>query len=157
MNQPDKKIILAFLLALKNLEEQDNFSNDEKAALESVGLQLKLDASNWEFIQESIVAILGVNTTFHKLYQEFINQINYTNFHSILSLLPTEEELENELPKGIYSEVRGHFEIEPDLESDEILNVTIVILTTHDPVATTKRLSFLKRIQNFLNKGKPNI
>jgi hypothetical protein len=71
MDKPDKKIMLAFLLALKNLEEQDYFSDDEKAALETVGLQLKLSATNWEFIQESIVAIIEVNTTFRELYQEF--------------------------------------------------------------------------------------
>jgi hypothetical protein len=71
--------------------------------------------------------------------------------------LPTEEELENELPKEIYFEVRGYFNTKPDLESDEILNVTIVILKAHDPIATTKNLSFLKRIQNLLDKYKPRL
>jgi hypothetical protein len=153
MNKPDK-ILLAFLLALKDLEEQDYFSDDEKAALKNVGLQLKLDSSNWEFIQESIEMILEGNTNFRELYQKFINQIIDIDFNSLLSI---EQELKKELLNGIYSEERGHFEIVPDLESDEILNVTIIILTTHDPIATTKKLSFLQRIQNFLNKDQPSI
>jgi hypothetical protein len=157
MIKPDKKIILAFLLALKDLKEQDYSSNDEKAALKAIGQQLELDATNWEFIQESIEDILEVNNTFQELYKKNINKINQINFETILSLLPTPEELEEELPKEFYEEVRGYFDIEPDLESDEILNVTIVILRVNDPIATVKKLSFLKRIQNYINEIKPSL
>jgi hypothetical protein len=156
MNKPDNKILLAFLLALKDLKEQDYFSNDEKTALKTVGMQLELDANNWEYIQESIKDILEVNNTFRELYQKNINKINKINFETILSLLPTPDELKEELqlPKDIYEEVRGYFEIEPGLESNGILNVTIVIFRVNDPIVTAKKLSFLKRVENFLASAK---
>jgi hypothetical protein len=160
MNKPEQKIILAFLLALKDLKEQDYSSDDEKAALKALAHQLQFN-KEWDFIHKSIKNILEVNNTCKELYQKNIFKINLINFEDILSYVPTfkelEQEVKKELSKETYEEVRGYFEIEPDSESDEILNVTIVILTVYDPIATAKKLSFLKRIENFINKIKPSL
>jgi hypothetical protein len=50
------------------------------------------------------------------------------------------------LPQESYLQVRGHFAGQPDLQSNEILNVIIVVLKTKDPVAAIQKLSFIDRI-----------
>lgn len=159
MNESDKKGMFALLLALQDLEEQEYFSGNEKLDLRSVGEQLwftQSDPTRWEFVKESIDAIFEANSILKKRFQEFLNQINPISFDFLLSLLPTEEELESELPKSIYQEKKGHFEIEPELESNEILNVTILIFIADNPIATAKKLSFLQRVKEYITKSKPN-
>ena len=47
---------------------------------------------------------------------------------------------------------RAYFVGKPDEQSNEILNLTTNILSTQKPEETTKKLSFLERLWQFLNK-----
>lgn len=153
MDGLDTKKMLALLLTLRNLGE--NLHEDEKAALKNIGQQLKLDPNDKEFIEDNLMAIIEANFSLQYLYQSFINQLNNKNYNSLLKLLPTEVELEKELPDN-YCETRGYFQGVPDLESDEISNVTVVVLTNDDPAAISKNLSFIERIQRYLSQNIEN-
>jgi hypothetical protein len=72
-----------------------------------------------------------------------------------IELLPTRQEKEAELFVDDKREPVsfGYFEGEPDRESDEILTTAINVLTKEDSAKTAKKLSFLQRMQNYLQKS----
>ncbi len=159
MNTPQTKVLLALLLALKSLESPLN--PDEQAALYTIGGQLELDpVGDWEFIQEGLMTIIDTNASLKELYHNVITQLDGVDGNIPPDCLPTAAELERELPQKSYLEVRGYFEGNADLESNEILNATVVVLRSDNPAATTKKLSFLEKIQKLLtpstNQGKSN-
>ncbi|NJL10378.1 MAG: hypothetical protein HC908_10005 [Calothrix sp. SM1_7_51] len=146
--------LIALLLALRSLEEPLNQVEQEK--LFEVGEQLQTDPTKWEDIQSRPNDYkFPANSSLKELYQIFYENLSI-KYDSLQRLLSTEAELVQEVPQDIYVEVRGYFEGQPDIESNEILNVTVVVLKTEDPVTMTTKLSFLERIQNFLNKGLSN-
>ncbi len=159
MNTPQIKVLLALLLALKSLESPLN--PDEQVAFDTAGGRLELDpVEDWEFIQEGLMAIIDANAPLKELYQNVITQLESVDGNIPPECLPTAAELEQELSQGSNLESRGHFEGNADVESNEILNATVVVLRSDNPAATTKKLSFLEKIQKFLtpstNQGKSN-
>lgn len=159
MNTPQIKVLLALLLALKSLESPLN--PDDQAALDTVGQQLELDpVGDWEFIQEGLMAIIDANASLKDLYQNVITQLDSVDGNIPSDCLPTAAELERELPKESHLEVFGYFGGNADLESNEISNVSIVVLRGENSSVTAKKLSFLDRLQKFLTpstkQGKSN-
>lgn len=143
--------LIALLLALRNLEEP--LSPIEQKRLFEVGEQLQTDPTRWQDTQQDLMATISANPSLKELYLIFL-EILSTKYNSLERFFPTKAELVKEVPQGIYIEVRGHFGGEPEIKSNEILNVTVVVLKTEDSVTMTTKLSFLERIQNFINKGK---
>lgn len=159
MNSPNTKVLVALLLALKYLESP--LTPDEKAALDTIGGQLELDpVGDWEFIQKGLIAIIGTNASLKELYQIAITQLDGVDGNIPPECLPTAKELERELSQESYLEVRGYFKGNADIKSDEILNATVVILRGDNPTTEAKKLSFIEKIQKFLNssthQGKSN-
>jgi hypothetical protein len=153
MAESPKTTLLALLLALKQLETP--LSADEQAVLENVGKQLELDPDDWEYIKEGLVAIIEKNPSLDQLYQTAKAELEAIDGNIPPELLPTEQEQEAELLADENREpvTFGYFEGEPDRQSDEILNVSIKVLTKKDSAKTAKKLSFLKRLQTSLQKS----
>jgi hypothetical protein len=150
MAAPVKTTLLALLLALKNLEIP--FSAAEQAALKKVGKQLDADPDDWEFIERGLMKAVEANTSLNRLYQAAKGQLDALEGNIPPDLLPTKAELKQALPAVSQHEKRAYFEGKPDEESNEILNISIKILTTSDPVDTTKKLSSLEKLWEFLKK-----
>jgi hypothetical protein len=153
MAESAKTTLLALLLALKQLETP--LTADEQADLDNVGKQLELDPDDWEYIQEGLIAIIEKNPSLDQLYQTAKAQLEAINGNIPPELLPTQQEQDTELLADENREpvTFGYSEGEPDRESDEILNVSINVLTKEDSAKTAKKLSFLQRIQAFLQKS----
>jgi len=153
MAESAKTTLLALLLALKQLETP--LTADEQADLDNVGKQLKLDPDDWEYIQEGLIAIIEKNSSLNQLYQTAKAQLEAIDGNIPPELLPTEQEQEAELLANEKREpvTFGYCEGEPDRESDEILNVSIDVLTKENSAKTAKKISFLQRIQAFLQKS----
>lgn len=145
--------LLALLLALKQLETP--LTADERANLETIGEQLALDPDDWDYIQEGLMAVIQQNPSLDRLFQTAKVQLEAIDGNIPIELLPTQQEKETELlPQSRETVTFGYTEGEPDKTSNEIVDVSINVLTQKDPSTTTKNLSFLQRIQDALQKSK---
>lgn len=151
MTESPKITLIALLIALEQL--QTPLTPDEKEALETTALQLKLDPDDWDLIQEGLSKTIQANPALYQNYQTALTQLQSINGDIPSEQMPTQKELETELTSNNTEPITfGYFEGEPDRESDEILNVTINVLTRQNPDQAAKRLSFVKRLQNWLSK-----
>jgi hypothetical protein len=151
MTEPPKITLLALLIALEKL--QSPLTPDEKEALETTASQLYLDPDDWDFIKEGLIATIEANPALYQNYQTALVQLLSVNGNIPQEQMPTQKEIETELTSDNKEPTTfGYFEGEPDRESDEILNVTINVLTRKEPDKAAKNLSFLKRLQNWLPK-----
>jgi hypothetical protein len=151
MAEPPKRTLLALLIALEQL--QTPLSPEETEALETTASQLYLDPDDWDFIKEGLIATIEANHALYQNYQTALVQLQSLKGNIPSEQMPTQEELETELAHENKEPITfGYFEGEPDRESDEILNVTINVLTRKEPDQAAKKLSFLKRLQNWLPK-----
>jgi hypothetical protein len=152
MPEPPKITLLALLIALEQL--QTSLTPHEKEALETTASQLYLDPNDWDFIKEGLIATIQANPTLYQNYQTALTQLQSASANIPSEQMPTQKELETELTSDNKEPTTfGYFEGEPDLESNEILNVTINVLTRKDPEQAAKKLSFIKRLQNWLPKS----
>ena len=153
MAESPRTTLLALLLALKQLETP--LTADERAKLKTKGQQLAIDPDDWDYIQEGLMAIVEQNPSLDRLFQTAKMQLQAIDGNIPIELLPTRQEKEAEL---FVDDKRdpvpfGYFEGEPDRESDEILTTAINVLTKEDSAKTAKKLSFLQRMQNYLQKS----
>jgi hypothetical protein len=153
MAESPRTTLLALLLALKQLETP--LTADERAKLKTKGQQLAIDPDNWDYIQEGLMAIVEQNPSLDRLFQTAKMQLQAIDGNIPIELLPTPQEKEAELFVDDKREPVsfGYFEGEPDRESDEILTTAINVLTKEDSAKTAKKLSFLQRMQKYLQKS----
>lgn len=153
MAESPRTTLLALLLALKQLETP--LTADERAKLKTKGQQLAIDPDDWDYIQEGLMAIVEQNPSLDRLFQTAKMQLQAIDGNIPIELLPTRQEKEAELFVDDKREPVsfGYFEGEPDRESDEILSTAINVLTKEDSAKTAKKLSFLQRMQNYLQKS----
>ncbi|MEG4630675.1 hypothetical protein QUB56_13820 [Microcoleus sp. AR_TQ3_B6] len=153
MAESPRTTLLALLLALKQLETP--LTADERAKLKTKGQQLAIDPDDWDYIQEGLMAIVEQNPSLDRLFQTAKMQLQAIDGNIPIELLPTRQEKEAELFVDDKREPVsfGYFEGEPDRESDEILTTAINVLTKEDSAKTAKKLSFLQRMQNYLQKS----
>ena len=153
MAESPRTTLLALLLALKQLETP--LTADERAKLKTKGQQLAIDPDDWDYIQEGLMAVIQQNPSLDRLFQTAKMQLQAIDGNIPIELLPTRQEKEAELfvddKRAPVS--RGYFEGEPDRESDEILHTAINVLTKEDSAKTAKKLSFLQRMQKYLQKS----
>jgi len=153
MAESPRTTLLALLLALKQLETP--LTADERAKLKTKGQQLAIDPDDWDYIQEGLMAVIQQNPSLDRLFQTAKMQLQAIDGNIPIELLPTRQEKEAELFVDDKREPVsfGYFEGEPDRESDEILSTAINVLTKEDSAKTAKKLSFLQRMQNYLQKS----
>ncbi len=153
MAESPRTTLLALLLALKQLETP--LTTDERAKLKTKGQQLALDPDDWDYIQEGLMAVIQQNPSLDRLFQTAKVQLEAIDGKIPIELLPTQQEKETELLAERRETVTfGYTEGEPDKTSNEIVDVSINVLTQKDPSTTTKNLSFLQRIQDHFQKSK---
>ncbi len=150
VNENCSATLLAILLALNNLEAP--LSPTEQAALKKAGQRLAMRPKNWESIIKQLMDGLVANTSFTQLYQSAKSQLDAVNGQILSNQLPTKNELKQALPGCSEVVKRAYFEGQPDDKSNEILNMTINILTTPEPTETTKKLTRLEELWQFLNQ-----
>ena len=140
--------LLAVLLALEHLDSPLNPS--EQAALKKTGQRLSMHPKKWESTVEKLLEAFEANVPFKQYYQIVTTQLAELNDEISPEFLPTEEELKQILPPSQEVVKRAWFEGKPDVQSQEILNLTVNILTTQDPVNNTKKLNSLKKLWQFI-------
>lgn len=135
----------ALLLALSHPDVV--LSETEKDKLFEVGEQLELDPDDWEFIYNGLIHLIFSNPTLKPIFETEVAILSDIPDNLKLQLLPTATELEQAFSIGVNIEKRGYVEGKPDLESQEILNLSRKILKEEDPADTVKKLSWIKRIK----------
>jgi hypothetical protein len=147
MSEPVNKVLLALLLALKDLEAS-SLSDDEGAALRDVAAQLQLDLDNWKDYEPDLLKVIQANPSLNQLYQTAKSQLDALSSEIPSNLLPTEAEIDQVAPiPNRQPQTRAPLQVSPsDLKSNEITNMAIRVLATPNPVKTTKELSRLNRL-----------
>ena len=151
MAVPDTKTLLALFLALKDL---DTLSEDERASLRNTADQLQQDRDNWQDHESDLLTTIQANSQFNLLYQTYKSQLDAVQGEIPSDLLPTQAEVEQVAPiPNTQPRSRAPLQVNPsDLKSNEITNMAIRVLTTPNPVETTKKINSFKQIQNFLTQ-----
>lgn len=149
-----KKKLLAFLLALPAGTDAD-LAND--TALKQLRNKLKLinqseiTPKDWKNIQGKLQAIL-VNekyATLSQLYQQTLAELEDVDITS--DLLPTQAELTAIQSANREVGTLGFPPGKPELESNEIINLAIIVLSHDEPAKTSQTL--LQRLTDFLKKA----
>lgn len=139
------KTLLALLLSLSQLTF--DLSGDEIYALEEIGDLLADDLDCRSEIETKINQILEQimehNSEFKELYQQAISKLAPLNSSQILAILPEKELLRQELEVNHIS--RGYFGGKPQIESQEIPNLTRAIAKSDRPDKNAKKLNFLQK------------
>ncbi|MFN6519465.1 MAG: hypothetical protein RMY29_033915 [Nostoc sp. CreGUA01] len=159
MASPDNKILLAFLVALTDLE--DPLSDQERHTLNNLAGQLYHDRQNWERYEPNLLKLINSNKVLAQLYQVAKSHIDAVDWDTLRDLLPTPEELKQAIPTDKQS-TRGNQPTRTDLDrSDEIANeVFIYVSEDENPPGAVKKLSFIQeikqKIQRFLQNRNNN-
>jgi hypothetical protein len=150
MSLPNDKVLLAFLLALRDLEAP--LSDKERRTLKDLAGQLFHDSKNWEIYEPNLLELIKSNNPLNELYQVAQSQIDAIDDETLRKLLPTLEELEQAFPTPKQS-TRGN---QPNRNiqetSTEIANASVVVINVaeHDnPQEAAKKLTFLEKINPF--------
>jgi hypothetical protein len=144
--------LLALLLALQDLDT--SLTEPEQAALSDISYNLQLEPDTWESdIAPSLLSIIQENPSLNQLYQTAKSQLDALGNTLSPDLLPTLAELEY-VASTTAPKTRGFPPVADEFESDslEINNIAIDILSQPNPSATTKKLSSLERLKQFLQK-----
>ncbi len=154
------KKLLAFLLALKNLERNPSEHEREQWGNIASQLQLKMkgETTPWENIEQNLLESLELENSLKQLYQKYLEEINDIEYNSIIECIPEWSELEKQFFKDNSDQLipSGNFPVgqQPDWKTDEITNVTVYVLTNKDPISTTKNFNFIEKIQQIINQPK---
>lgn len=144
--------LLALLLALKNLETP--LSGTEQTALSKAAEQLSANPNTWDLlIEPSLLAMIQANESLNQLYKIAKSQLDALSDEIPSKLLPTQEELEQVIPKDQIPVTRGKLPVNDGYKSTEINNVAINVLSTANPVETAKKLSRIEQLQQFLQQS----
>ena len=147
------KTLLAFLLALPNADvhlANDSALKQLRNKLVQVNQQPEISRTDWENIQGKLMAILEKNAALNQFYQETQAQLENVDITS--DLLPTQAELEaanqDNRKMGTLGFPPG--KLSTHLESNEIINIGIVILSNDEPAKVSKTL--LQQLSDWLKQ-----
>lgn len=136
MNSDLTKTLLAFLLALRELETP--LSADEQAVLQDVGQQLAIAPDYWDLIKEGLMAAIKANSALNHLYQYNKAKLDTLDGQIPRGLLPSLAELEQELfPQAKEIETRDG-QIKGDRQPNKVIDLTSTILKTENQDQTAK-------------------
>jgi len=129
----DTNTLLAFLLALSNPEVD---INNTKSLLKQLGNTLYSNPDDWEAIKKKLDIILEGNAALNQAYQ---------------AARATLEAVEGDIPPDLLRSGiprRGYSPGKPDNNSNEIINIAVVVLSHEQPAEISKTL--LQRLRDFL-------
>ncbi|MBW4499714.1 MAG: hypothetical protein KME57_09130 [Scytonema hyalinum WJT4-NPBG1] len=147
--------LIALLLALKDLDTPLN--ENEQETFRNTAEQLQLDPDNWKKDYEpDLLTAIQANPSLNQLYRAAKSQLEALNSSIRLDLLPTQVELEQEIPRNQQPEKRGFAPLSDDYDkSNEINNIVINILANPNPSEAVKKLSRLEQLKQFLQSFSP--
>ncbi|EDX77206.1 hypothetical protein MC7420_343 [Coleofasciculus chthonoplastes PCC 7420] len=150
MNTPINTTILAFLLALEELDT--SLSQSEKKTLAEIADQLDVQPKAWEsFTQPLLLQMIADNELLNQRYQTYKSKLD--SLETIPSeLLPTVTEIEQLKMGESLPMTRGY---KPQTEAtgynQQINNVVIVISRSEHPEATVKKLSLIEKLKQLFD------
>ncbi len=151
MNNSANKFLLSMLLAIKELDTPLN--SEEKENLYIAGQQLSLDPTAWEEdIKPSLMEIINNNPSLNTVFQNINSKLEemdqmpqdlILNTEDVKTVIATEENqpLERPIPDIDMS----------DLESNEITNAAIQIISSPEPSETVKKISKFDKLLNLIS------
>ncbi len=151
MNNSANKFLLSMLLAIKELDTPLN--SEEKENLYIAGQQLSLDPTAWEEdIKPSLMEIINNNPSLNTVFQNINSKLEemdqmpqdlILNTEDVKTVIATEESqpLERPIPDIDMS----------DLESNEITNAAIQIISSPEPSETVKKISKFDKLLNLIS------
>lgn len=141
--------LLALLLALSNLDAP--LTDAEKDALNTTGEQLDANLKAWNTIEKGLMKAIEANHSLHQQYQAARTLLQAVDRNIPRELLPTEAELEEVLGISTILEKRPYKpKLSDDSQSDAILSMSIKVLNTPNPEKTTKKITRLEKLLQFL-------
>lgn len=151
MATPDRKTLLAALLALSDLETP--LSEDEKSDFRGIAEQLFVEPDNWELVEPALLKLINKTSQLLQLFQ---------NYKSRLDRLegdipqPTEADL-----KSFSSQDQSNSEIRlrgapprqngDETKNCELVNIAIRVMESN-PVETAKNTTYLKERKQSLKE-----
>ena len=142
--------LLALSLALYNIVDLDP---KERSDIRRLVQRLVLQPDTWGSIEQDLREIISSNTSLNQLYQDSEAQLNAINGQIPQELLPTETELQQQLPGDSNIEVFGYFtQGKSNFDrKEDITNFLIdAVLDTDDQPKSAKQTKFLERVQQIL-------
>ncbi|HEY9800841.1 MAG TPA: CHAT domain-containing protein [Leptolyngbyaceae cyanobacterium] len=152
MNTSVPKTLLAFLLALKELEVP--LSKDEQELLHDIGNQLKLAPDDWDLIEAELIAIIQANSVLNHIYEYNKVKLDALEGSFPRELLPSLADLEKEL----FADTReiitfdGQTKGEPNNQPNLLISLTSSILLTDNQDNIIKQLPFIQNIAEYVEK-----
>lgn len=150
MNSSATKTLLALLLALRELKI--SLGTDEKEDLQNIGQELELRPYDWEDIEKKLIVKIEANAALNQLFQLNKAKLDALDGQIPRDLLPSLAELEQELFPQTREviEFKAEYQEYREYESSETIALTSTILKTDNPDQTTKELSFLEQLSDYV-------
>lgn len=150
------KFLLSFMYAIKELETP--LTSEETKKIKNIGQQLDNDPTAWEIYTEPMLKeIISNNSSLNKVFQNIQSNLeNIGDMHQ--DFIPTNEELIAVTQSKNSREERPIPKFSPeDLNSHDIINISIQVFSSPEPSKKVKKISKLEKLWNFIsqyNSGK---
>ena len=145
MNNSMDKFLLSFMYAIKELETP--LTSEETKQLKNIGQQLANDPTVWEIYTEPMLKeIISNNSSLNKVFQNIqpslenlgdIPQDFIQNTEDLVTVTPGKKTSEKR-PLPIFSQ--------EDSKSNEVVNISIQVLTSPEPSKKAKEISKLEKL-----------
>ena len=152
MNNSMDKFLLSFMYAIKELETP--LTSEETKQLKNIGQQLANDPTVWEIYTEPMLKeIISNNSSLNKVFQNIqpslenlgdIPQDFIQNTEDLVTVTPGKKTSEKR-PLPIFSQ--------EDSKSNEVVNISIQVLTSPEPSKKAKEISKLEKLWNFISQN----
>ena len=152
MNNSMDKFLLSFMYAIKELETP--LTSEETKQLKNIGQQLANDPTVWEIYTEPMLKeIISNNSSLNKVFQNI--QSNLENLGDIpQDFIQNTEDLVTVTPGKKTSEKRPlPIFSQEDSKSNEVVNISIQVLTSPEPSKKAKEISKLEKLWNFISQN----
>ena len=152
MNNSMDKFLLSFMYVIKELETP--LTSEETKQLKNIGQQLANDPTVWEIYTEPMLKeIISNNSSLNKVFQNIqpslenlgdIPQDFIQNTEDLVTVTPGKKTSEKR-PLPIFSQ--------EDSKSNEVVNISIQVLTSPEPSKKAKEISKLEKLWNFISQN----
>ena len=152
MNNSMDKFLLSLMYAIKELETP--LTSEETKQLKNIGQQLANDPTVWEIYTEPMLKeIISNNSSLNKVFQNI--QSNLENLGDIpQDFIQNTEDLVTVTPGKKTSEKRPlPIFSQEDSKSNEVVNISIQVLTSPEPSKKAKEISKLEKLWNFISQN----
>ncbi|MEM1172492.1 MAG: hypothetical protein AAGJ08_26290 [Cyanobacteria bacterium P01_H01_bin.35] len=157
MNNDREKFLLSLLLALTELNSDNPLSLDENKGFKNVAAQLEDDqiGTAWEqYTKPKLTEIINNNLSLKTRFDEIRCEVD--KIENIPQyLIPKAEDLATVTPTKNQPQERPLPNIsQADLKSNEIINMSIQIISSPEPSETVKKISKFEKLLNWIRQNR---